>query len=212
MSCGQCEGIGTMFGDAVAERDLRRYRKRGPHATTRILLDALTTEGVRGAEVLDIGGGVGAIGNALLDAGARKVTAVDASPAYAAVARREAERRGHRDRIDYVQGDFVDLAAGIPPAQIVTLDRVICCYDEMEALVSASAERAERLYGVVYPRDAWWTRGGVGLLNLGLRLRGTSFRTFVHPTEAVERVILDKGLKRGFRHVTPVWQVVVYGR
>ena len=82
----------------------------------------------------------------------------------------------------------------------------------MEALVSASAERAEQLYGVVYPRDTWWNRAGVGLLNLGLRLRGTSFRTFVHQTEAVERVILSKGLRRRFYHATPIWQIVVYGR
>ena len=149
MSCGQCEGIGTMFGAATAEHELKRYRKRGPHGTTRMLLDALRTEGVQGAEVLDIGGGVGAIGHELLDAGTRSVTAVEASPVFLAVAQREAERQGHRDRIAFVQGDFVELAAQIPSAQVVTLDRVICCYDEMEALVSASAERAERLYGVV---------------------------------------------------------------
>ena len=41
----------------------------------------------------------------------------------------------------------------IEAADVVTLDRVICCYPDMEALVGRSAERALRLYGLVHPRD-----------------------------------------------------------
>ena len=212
MGCRQCRGIEDLFDERVAERDLRRYRHKGPSRTTRILLGALTAEGVEGATLLDIGGGVGAIPNALLDAGAKEATVVDASTAYLKAAQSEAERQAHRERITYQQGDFVELASSNPPADVVTLDRVICCYDDMERLVGLSAERATRLYAVVYPRDAWWNRLGASLINSILRFRGSSFRVFVHPADAVERVIAGKGLERTFHRATPIWQVVVYVR
>jgi magnesium-protoporphyrin O-methyltransferase len=169
MSCCQCHGIQTLFSERVARHDLKRYRRKGPLQTTRILLDALRAEGVADASLLDIGGGVGAITHELLSAGAAKATVVDASPAYLQAAQAEAERQGHRDRITYRFGDFVALAPEMAPVDVVTLDRVICCSDDMQALVSASAEKAGRLYGVVYPRDTWWDRMGVSLVNLGCR-------------------------------------------
>jgi hypothetical protein len=212
MSCWSCQDVETLFGKRMAERDLRRYRKSGPARTTRILLDALIAEGVEDATLLDIGGGVGPIPNTLLAAGARSVVAVEASTAYLRAARREAERLGHRERTTYHHGDFLDLTPKISPADVVTLDRAICCYDDMEGLVGASAERATRLYGVVYPRDVWWNRVGVSLLNLVLRLWGSSFRVFVHPSEAVERAIVAKGLEKRLHRETPVWQIVLYAR
>lgn len=212
MSCCQCQGIETLFGERVARKDLKHYRRQGPLETTRILLDALKARGVDGTTLLDIGGGIGAISNGLLDAGASRATVVDASPAYLQAAQAEAERRGHRDLITYRYGDFVAVAPEIPPADVVTLDRVICCYDEMEALVSASAEKAGRLYGLVYPRDTWWNRFGVLLVNFICWARHNPFRVFVHSAEAVERVIRSQGLTRQFYRTTPLWQVIVYAR
>ena len=212
MSCCQCQGIETLFGERVARKDLKRYRRKGPLKTTRILLDALQAEGVAGATLLDIGGGVGAVPNELFGAGVTGATVVDASPAYLQAATAEAERQGHVDRITYHRGDFVEVAADVAPADVVTLDRVICCYDEMEALVSASAEKAGRLYGIVYPRDTWWNRLGVSLVNLSCRVRRNPFRVFIHSPEAVERVIQSKGLTRRFHRTTTLWQVIVYAR
>ena len=212
MSCCQCRGIEALFDERTARKDLKRYRRRGPLRTTRILLDALKAEGVAGATLLDIGGGVGAISNELLDAGAAGATVVDASPAYLGAAEAEAERQGHRDRIEYHHGDFVEVAPRIESADIVTLDRVICCYDDMEALVSATASKARHLYGVVYPRDTWWDRLGVSIVNLACRLRRSPFRVFVHSPEAVDRLIRSQGFTRHFYRTTPIWQVIVYAR
>ena len=90
MSCCQCQGIQMLFGERVARRDLRRYRRKGPIRTTRILIDALQAEDIVGATLLDIGGGVGAVSNELLSAGAARATVVDASPAYLHAAQMEA--------------------------------------------------------------------------------------------------------------------------
>jgi Methyltransferase domain len=133
------------FGERTARHDLKRYRKRGPSKPTRLLLEALRREGVEHATVLDVGGGIGAIQHELLDAGADRATSVEASAAYLRAATEEAERRGHDDRITNQAGDFVALADRVAPADVVTLDRVICCYPDMEALVGRSADRARRL-------------------------------------------------------------------
>ncbi len=212
MSCCQCQGIETLFDRRFVAKDLARYRTKGPDKTTRMLLDSLKAERVEGMTLLDIGGGVGAISNELFKAGISSATNVEASSAYLEAAKDEAARRGHAERVSYRHGDLLDLAADIPPADIVTLDRVICCYPDMQGLVGLSAARARKLYGVVYPRDTWWVKLGLAVENLVYRLRKSSFRVFSHPTEAVEALVTSNGLKRRSSHKTFVWQVVVYSR
>lgn len=212
MSCSQCKGIENMFDERSVSRELRLYRKKGPDGTTRWLIEALKQQGIQGMTLLDIGGGVGAIQHALLEGGAGQATDVDASQAYIHAARGEAERRGLAERVRFQHGNFVDIAAQVPPADIVTLDRVICCFPDMEQLVGLSAARAGKLYGVVYPRDAWWVRLGVALINVLFRIQRNPFRSFAHPSHAVEALVKRNGFKQIFYRRTMVWQVVVYAR
>lgn len=212
MSCTKCCGIEAQFNRKVAAGDLRKYRKRGPMRTAQLLIDALEAEGIEGLTLLDIGGGVGAMQHGLLKAGVQSATGVDASAAYLDAAAEETDRLGHADRVRHRHGDFVAVAASVEPADVVTLDRVICCYPDMQALVALSAERAQRLYGVVYPRRTWWTRLDFALLNLIHRLRRSPFRAFLHRPDAVDALIREKGLTRRFYATTLMWQVVVYRR
>jgi magnesium-protoporphyrin O-methyltransferase len=208
----QCEGIECCFDTKRVEGELERYRKHGLAKTSRLLVEALRAQGIDGLTLLDIGGGVGAVVHALLRAGAREATDVDASAAYLAVARDEAQRQGLAGRISFQHGDFVALAPTLPAADIVTLDRVICCYDDMPALVGLSAARAERLYGAVYPRDTWWVRLFIRVENVVMRARRAPMRFFVHPTTAVDALIRAQGLERRFSRTAGPWQVVVYAR
>jgi magnesium-protoporphyrin O-methyltransferase len=212
MNCCQCQGIEELFNEQLVAGDLSSYRAKGPNKTTRIMTDALKKEGIQGLSLIDIGGGVGAVQHELLNAGVQNATDVDASQAYINAARGEAQRRGLDDRVNFLYGNFVDLAAQIPPADIVTLDRVICCYPDMEKLVGLSAARARKLFGLVYPRDVWWLRIGLAIMNFFFRLRRNPFRIFPHPTPAVEALISNSGLKRRFYRQTLVWQVAVYSR
>jgi Methyltransferase domain len=208
-----CQGADQVFGDRTAQHDLRRYRKRGPSKPTRLLLDALRREGIEGSTLLDVGGGIGVIELELLAAGAARATNVEASAAYLRVAREEAERRGNADRISFESGDFVALADGVEPADVVTLDRVICCYPDMESLVGRSAERARRLYGLVYPRDRWWVAAGIRVTNLVMRVSRRSYRAYLHRPGAVDAVAREHGLTpRLSRRASPFWQVALYAR
>lgn len=212
MTCPQCRGIEEVFSQGYVSKELSSYRRKGPAKTTRMLVEAINEAGVDGLTLLDIGGGVGAIQHELIDAGVKSATNVDASLAYIQAARDEAQRRGYAERVSHHYGNFVDLAADIASADIVTLDRVICCYDDMEKLVSLSAERARKLYGLVYPRDTWWVKIGLVIGNFFSRLQRSPYRAFVHSTQAVEALVSSLGLKRTSHRQTFVWQVVVFTR
>ena len=179
MKCCQCEGIEREFDAKDAEHEIEAYRKDGPAETTQILIDALTDQGVEGLSLLDIGGGVGAIQHAMLSAGASTATAVEASTAFARAAKDEARELGWSDKVDVRQGDFIDLAETVVAHDIVTLDRVICCYHDMESLVQLSTARASKMYGLVYPRDVWWNRILSRIGNLALWITRNPFRTFI---------------------------------
>ena len=212
MSCPQCEGIEAFFDRREAERELRSYREKGPSSITKVLLDAIRAEGVDGASLLDVGGGVGAIQHELLAAGVSGAVSVDSSSAYHAVAREEAERRGLADRVQQRFGNFVDLAPQIEQADIVTLDKVICCYHDVEQLVRLSSAKARRMYAVVYPRYNLLLRALPKLASVFFRLRRTPFRVFIHPTAVVEALVESNGLRRTFHRKSGFWQVAVFTR
>src|ERR1041385_8012243 len=151
MSCCDAPAWVRQFDQKTALRNLRDYRKHGPAATTRALIDGLVRAGVEQRTLLDIGGGVGAIQYELLDAGAREAGSVEVAAAYLDAAKSETEgrgarrrarvhrgaargaagRRGRRGRVRFDRGTFVELAPPLPATDIVTLDRVVCCYARM---------------------------------------------------------------------------------
>ena len=212
MSCCSCEGYQSQFGERHAAKDLRRYRRKGPDKTTRLLLDQLRAVGVRGRSLLDIGGGIGVVHHELLGAGADSVVHVDATAANIDAAKEEAERGGRSGRVRFVLGDFVALAAEIPEADVVTLDRVICCYPEMEELVSRSAARARRLWGAVFPRERILFKAMVQLGNGMRRLTRNDFRTYIHPVGGIDAVLRREGLTLHSVRDTYGWRTAVYSR
>lgn len=210
--CGHCKAAGDLFDAQAARRDLRRYRSRGPSATTRMLLVAVLAQRDDDQSLLDVGGGVGAIAQELFRIGFSRAVQVDASAAYLAAAKGEANLRGFQDRIEYHHGDFVELAPDLPQADVVTLDRVICCYPDVDRLVAASAGRALHLYGLVFPRERIITRIGASLANAWFRVRGSAFRTYLHPAEQVDSILHECGFRRTSVAHTFLWQVATYVR
>jgi tRNA1(Val) A37 N6-methylase TrmN6 len=210
-SSAQCNALEDIFDPAYAESELKAYRKKGPSKSTRALLDGLrAVEDVNGRALLDIGGGVGAIQFALLDTGLARATSVDASRAYLDAAKREAERRGYASRIDQLHGDFVAHAPALGNFDFVTLDRVICCYPDMHALVRLAAERATRAIAWVSPRDASWMRLAARTLNTVQRLRRHAFRFFVHPDAAIQAILSARGMRPHSHRTSGVWQINIW--
>jgi magnesium-protoporphyrin O-methyltransferase len=195
-----------------AERDLARWRSHGLNPVTQEPIDVIREEGVGGAAVLDIGAGVGAVHISLLEAGAAAAVDVDASREYLAAAHSEAERRGLTDRVDHRYGDVVELAADLPPADVVTLDSVICCYPYLRALLSAATRSKPRVLGLTYPRDVWWMRLYMHIWNLTHAIRRSRARYFIHRHVEVNRLMAEAGYRIAHEGGIRVWRVVLYRR
>lgn len=207
-----CPTCPNLFSAKAAENGLKRYRRHGPDATTRALIAAIAEEGVQGSALLDIGGGIGAISLELLGAGVASAESVDASAPYIEVAEAEAARRGYAERTTYRIGDFVAVADEVPPADIVTLDRMICCYGDVASLLARSADHARRMVGLVYPRDDWWVRAMARVLNAGSRLVRRPLRWYIHGESVISGLMIDAGFERRVLRRFMLWRVVLYVR
>jgi hypothetical protein len=56
-----CCAAENEFGPNVAERDLQRYRRRGPDIVTKLMLTQLRRWPLQNKQLLNIGGGIGVI-------------------------------------------------------------------------------------------------------------------------------------------------------
>jgi magnesium-protoporphyrin O-methyltransferase len=195
----------------VARRDARRYRKKGLTGTAEQIVRYLVGRGVRGRTVLEAGGGIGAVHLELLKAGAERATNVELSPAYEAQAEELLREAGAHDRVERLVADFAQ-GDEVAPAELVVLDRVVCCYPDYDALVGAAARRTQRTLVMTFPRDAWWTRAFVGAIALVQRLRRQEFRPYVHLPSAIVAAATRRGLRLVRDDVGSIWQLVALDR
>ena len=200
------------FSQAIARKDLQAYRHGSLNKTTRIMLKALRPKAAEVSSLLDIGGGVGVILHELLDGSALTATFVEIASAYLQVAQEEADKRGYRNRVQFMQGDFVCLAEKIAGAELVTLDRVVCCYPDVEQLIKLSASKSLRWYALSYPRDQWWVRLAIRFENWRRRRAGDSFQVYIHSETLMDELIKRVGFSRQFHARTLTWCVAIYQR
>jgi magnesium-protoporphyrin O-methyltransferase len=200
------------FDEKEAEKSVRAYRRKGLDPMAASLVRYLKSRGVQGADVLEVGGGVGAIQIELLKGGARRSVNVELSPSYEESARHLAEENGLEGQITRRFGDFVEISADLDPADIVVMNRVVCCYPFMERLVSAAAAKTGRYLAMVYPRDSWWVRLALRLQDLLGALRDDYVPAYVHPVEEIEEVATRDGLTVGHRRQGLMWLGVVVQR
>ncbi|HMK21014.1 MAG TPA: class I SAM-dependent methyltransferase, partial [Terriglobales bacterium] len=150
--CVHNRETGRFFG-WFAGRYRKRFARKGLERSQKQLMKGLTSSGFSDASLLDIGCGTGYLHQRLLQAGAARAVGVDLSTEMLEQARAQAREQGLAERTEYREGDFVELAESLAPADIVILDKVICCYPDADALVQRSARLAGRVYAFTVPRD-----------------------------------------------------------
>jgi len=212
MPCNCCEITDNAFSEDEAKAELRTYRKKGPAKQTRLILQAIRSLHLKNADLLDIGGGIGAIHHELLEDVAAKATHVDASSAYLKIARHEANRRGHAEHVNFIHADFKDVAKDLPEADIVTLDRVVCCYPDFRGLLEAAAEHSRNALALTYPREIWYMRIAWIVINFFQSLGKDPFRVFLHPVAEIDSLLKRQGFKRLTVRRLFVWEMAFYQR
>lgn len=188
----------------------RRFRKRRFEASQEQLLAGLAEVGYRDATLLEIGCGVGALHQELLEQGAARATGIDLAPRMIEKAEQLAAERGLADRTRYLIGDFMVMGEALEPAEVALLDKVVCCYPDADGLVHASLDRTARVYALTYPRDRWYVRAGMALGSLLMWLIRSDFRPYLHDPRQVEAWIRDAGFVKRYENTTLVWLTQVY--
>lgn len=199
------------FTSGKASKELRAYRKGHVAPTTRLLRDGVVALGLNNGSLLDIGGGVGSLTFELLARGVEAAVIADASIAYVRAAREEAIQRHRSGSVRVVYGDVLELAKDLPIANLVTLDRVVCCYPSYQSILEEAARHAERAIALSYPRDRWFVRAAMWVEN-ARRARKTGFRTFVHSPPSIQEFIEQSGFQLALRRSTTMWTADIFLR
>jgi Methyltransferase domain len=207
MSCCDPHGCDQFFNRGFARRVAARYRKRGLDRTARRMVSFLERHGVRGASVLEVGGGVGEIQIELLKRGADRTLNLELSPAYESEAAKLLREAGFEARGERRLHDIAVEPEAIEPADVVVLNRVVCCYPDYERLLGAAGARAQQLFVFSYPRRNALSRLLIAVQNLYFRIMGREFRVFLHPPSSMLAVLDEHGLRVEFAHTGFAWQV-----
>ena len=201
------------FNHKEAERRVRAYRRKGLDSMASSMVKYLVSRGVEGADVLEVGGGVGGIQLELLKAGvAAKTVNIELSSGYEEAAQELAEQEGFEDRITRRLGDFVEHQDDFEPADVLVMNRVVCCYPWMERMMEAATNKTGRFLALTFPREKWWMKFGVVFVNRLMGLRKCDFRAFVHPVADIESIATRAGLVVRYTNNNLAWQALVLER
>ncbi len=206
MSCCTPTGYRTIFGAKAAERDARRYRRKGLTASAQWLFDALKADGVSGASVLEVGGGIGDVQIQLLEAGASHAANVEIIETYEATASTLITEHNLGARVERQIGDFAQHSDQTVPADIVIMHRVICCYPDSDALIIAACSHAHGRVAITVPRESWWVKLGFWGMNAWLRLRRVAFRAYVHPLARMVELAESQGYRTTHQQRGGLWE------
>ncbi len=209
--CPHDIGAARLFS-RMARWQRRRYEKHGFLESQRQLLEGLAQAGMTGAALLEIGCGVGYLHQHLLDQGAARATGIDLAEKMIGQARETARARGLADRTDYRVGDFNEIADSIEDADATILDKVLCCYPDVEALAKKSLAKTRRVYAYTLPRKRWWVRLGVEFMAAVLWGFRSPFRSYVHDPSVIETWVTAGGFEKRYENQTAVWLTQVYVR
>jgi magnesium-protoporphyrin O-methyltransferase len=205
-------GLDKIFGERQAQREARTYLQRGLGQPSRRLVEVLRSRGLAGASVLEVGAGAGGVHLELLKAGASHVVDLDLSPAYLAVARSTAQALDLGGQVEHRLHNLADEPEAVAPADVVVMNRVICCYPDLQRLLGPAAVRAQRLLALTFPREAWWTSLAIRVGNVVFWLTRSDFRAYLHSPQAVYALAAAAGLSPLHESYSGAWQVAVFER
>jgi magnesium-protoporphyrin O-methyltransferase len=198
------------FDKRYAQKELERYHQHGLKNNSKPLFKLIERLNLQGKSLIDIGGGIGSLSFELIKKGIVKSTLVDISEAHIITCEQESIRMGIQHRIHCLQGDFLEKMIEIPAADLVVLDKVICCYAQYEHLIRNSVNKSKKWYAFSLPKDVWWVHVSQGLEKLWNRLKGKSFPTFIHPVKDIVGIMASSGFQKIAQSDYKEWTMMVF--
>jgi 2-polyprenyl-3-methyl-5-hydroxy-6-metoxy-1,4-benzoquinol methylase len=210
--CCTPKGYRQIFSEKNARKEASRYRRMGLDGTSRRIVDLIKMRGVEGKTLLEIGGGVGSVEIELLKVGMANAVNVELTPTYESAAAELLGEAGLADRVQRRVMDFAESGTEVESADVVIMNRVICCYSDMPKLAGAAAQHATGMLVMSFPNDRWWTRLGLIVANLGFRVVGMQFRVFLHSPNLILAAVDQHGFRTALNERGLLWQVAALER
>ncbi len=210
--CCSPRGYRWIFSERNARAEAKRYRRRGLDPTSRRIVEFLKRQGVEGRTVLEVGGGIGAIQIELLQAGASRAMSIELTPTYEDAASGLLREAGLEGRVERRVMDFAEANGEVPEADIVIMNRVICCYPDMPRLAGVAADHTAEILVLSFPKETWWTRIMLRFGNVGLRLARREFQVFLHHPQLILAASERHGLRTVFDRPGVFWTVAALRR
>jgi magnesium-protoporphyrin O-methyltransferase len=190
------------------------YKESGLTKSSKILLGYLDKEGLAGKTILDLGCGTGSFSIEALKAGAAHCVGVDLSPQMIRNANELAAKSGFSEKARFAVGDAAALQH--PVSDAVVLDKVICCYPDVDALLKSASESSSKMLGFVVPRDEGIVKGplrlGVGLFNLVEKLRKRKAPMYLHSLKKINGLLEGSGFVQKRKTGSGFWLVFLCAR
>jgi len=212
-SPAQEKGIAETFDDLAHDRCCK-YKSNGLTASSQVLLDFISSKGLGGKTVLEIGCGTGFFALETLRNGASSCVGVDLSSAAIHEANEFAKESGLQDRARFEVANAASTRQAA--SDVVVMDKVLCCYPDADALLKTASESSKELLGFVVPRDEGLMKPamklGTALINLVERLRKTGFRIYLHPLRSIDNLLIGSGFQQASKAKSRFWLIFLYKR
>jgi len=123
-----------------------------------------------------------------------------------------AREKGHAEQTTFRVADVLEEPETVEPADVVVLNRVVCCSPDGVELARSAARLTRRTLVLSYPRNALWLRAGARVMNTAFRVLGRSYRLFLHPRAALVAAAGAEGLALEGGGRTFAWEYVGFRR
>ena len=204
-----CCGANQFFDTKTAKKQYKNYLKKGPSKVTRKLIAQLGNMNT-GGSLLDVGGGIGAIQWWFLDRGGKQSFGVDASSGYTALAQEHATKNQLEESAHFIVGDFTTKADLLPQVGHLTLDKVICCYPDYQAILNLACTKSNKTVTLSYPMDGIIADFFRGFMVLGMKLRGNPFKPYIHRVASVRELMIKNGFELKAKELSFPWHIETY--
>ncbi len=176
------------------------------------LVEGITSSNVHNKSILEIGCGVGGLHITLLKEGAGSAVGIDIAQGMLDGAKVLAKELGMETRTKYILGDFAQLNGEIEDADITILDKVVCCYEDVNTLLDKSLAKTRSTYALSFPKSSFLIKLFFGFHITVAKLLHWKFRPHWHDWDAVVKRIESAGFKQMYQNATFFWDVRVFGK
>jgi hypothetical protein len=182
--CCDPDDYQSVFSGRFARRQSKRYQRRGLTPAAQGIVDFVASRGIERATDLEI------------------------SQNYEAEAARLLDKAGMTGQVTRRFLDIAQAPVEVEPADVVVLHRVVCCYPDYAALLTAAAGHARKTLAYSHPAANAINRAQFGTENLYRWFTRNDFRAFIHPPQGMVRAAESEGMTVAFRRRTRDWDVV----